>query len=208
MSLCTNGIRFFALAVLGTLGSNANALTINASGNFGAAGYAVMPFTVTTPGIIDISYTGGFEDPTISLFDASGAHLVTNDDKAFLIDGDLNFDLFSRITQSLSAGSYSLLVSFCCSSLDYVTGNGSVYADVDGFNSGSFEFGGSGTLAGMQTYLDSDGYIVDAAIGAPYALTITDAIPEPETYLMMLVGLGLVGMAANRRVKHTLAANA
>jgi hypothetical protein len=40
--------------------------------------------------------------------------------------------------------------------------------------------------------------------GVPYSQTITAAVPEPETYAMMMAGLGLVGFMSRRR--KTLAA--
>lgn len=35
--------------------------------------------------------------------------------------------------------------------------------------------------------------------GVPYSQTITAAVPEPETYAMMMAGLGLVGFMSRRR---------
>ena len=37
--------------------------------------------------------------------------------------------------------------------------------------------------------------------GYPVSQTITAAVPEPETYALMLAGLGLMGFIARRRRK-------
>jgi len=56
---------------------------------------------------------------------------------------------------------------------------------------------------GSGTYvLEVDGNVVGNA-GGSYAsnLTVTAAVPEPETYGMLLSGLALLGMAARRKAK-------
>jgi hypothetical protein len=42
--------------------------------------------------------------------------------------------------------------------------------------------------------------------GSPVSLSITAAVPEPETYAMMMAGLGLVGFMSRRRKAQALAA--
>jgi hypothetical protein len=42
--------------------------------------------------------------------------------------------------------------------------------------------------------------------GVPYSQTITAAVPEPETYAMMMAGLGLVGWMSRRRKSQVVAA--
>ena len=46
--------------------------------------------------------------------------------------------------------------------------------------------------------VQNDSELHQRAITAGYATSIT-AVPEPETYAMMLAGLGLLGFAARRR---------
>lgn len=66
---------------------------------------------------------------------------------------------------------------------------------------------GSGTIcmAGWTAFsTDTDGNLVRSAGGTmkgtwPITQTITAAVPEPETYALMLAGLALVGFAARRR---------
>jgi PEP-CTERM motif len=201
-------IAVLALALTGVMAaSNANAIAFNLTGNFSGTGYAVVSFTTASSGIVDLLYTGGFEDPNLSLFDSTGAHLITNDD-----DYDLAISTYSHITQNLAAGSYSMLVSSCCEAYGHAYyDHGAVDVETDGYNNGSYLIGGTATLGGMQFFLDNSPYSALAG-GEPFAMTITgdvanitaqvgtlSAVPESETYLMMLAGLGLVGALVRRR---------
>lgn len=201
-------IAALTLALTGVMvASNANAIAVDLTGNFGATGYAIVSFTTASSGIVDLLYTGGFEDPNLSLFDASGDHLITNDD-----DDDLAISFYSHITQYLAAGSYSMLVSSCCEAYGHAYyDHGAVDVETDGYNNGSYLIGGTATLSGMQFFLDNSSYSALAG-GQPVAMTITgdvaditaqvgtlSPVPEAETYLMMLAGLGLVGAMVRRR---------
>jgi hypothetical protein len=53
---------------------------------------------------------------------------------------------------------------------------------------------------GMTGHMDH-GAGVGSMGGYPMSLTITAAVPEPETYAMMLAGLGMMGVIARRRRK-------
>lgn len=201
-------IAALTLALTGAMvASNANAIAVDLTGNFGATGYAVVSFTTASSGLVDLLYTGGFEDPNLSLFDSIGAHLITNDD-----DYDLAISTYSHITQNLAAGSYSMLVSSCCEAWGHAYfDHGALDVETDGYNNGSYLIGGTATLSGMQFFLDNSAYSAQAG-GQPFAMTITgdvaditaqvgaiSLVPEAETYLMMLAGLGLVGAMVRRR---------
>lgn len=155
------------------------------TGSFNAAGYSVIHFS--TPGqITDIRSISGYADPTLSLFDSHGMHLVTNDDE---YDATGNFvSLLAHIAGPLSAGSYSLLVSYCCSS--------GYYASITGANLiGDSGYGGTGTLAGMMDFLDQTP--PGGAGNAPYEVLIRTQVPEPAS--AALVALGLAGLGLRRR---------
>lgn len=202
-------IAALTLALTGVMvASNANAIAVDLTGNFGATGYAVVSFTTASSGIVDLLYTGGFEDPNLSLFDSTGAHLITNDD-----DYDLAISTYSHITQNLAAGSYSMLVSSCCEAYGHAYyDHGALDVATDGYNNnGSYLTGGTATLSGMQYFLDNSAYSALAG-GQPAAMTITgdvanitaqvgtlSPVPEAKSYLMMLAGLGLVGAMVRRR---------
>ena len=67
---------------------------------------------------------------------------------------------------------------------------------------GGIDYTGPGTLAGGTYYLRIVGTAVSTAGNlATYAGTITTAVPEPSTYGMLALGLGLIGFAARGRSK-------
>lgn len=193
MNICLNFARpaLIAAAAALTLASGAQAVAV--SGNFGANGYDTFNFTVGAPATVDMVYTSGYGDPTFSLFDSIGAHLITNDDS--------NFGLYSHLTQNLAAGVYTMLVSYCCTSASYASINGAPFSGTDGFNSGSYWVGGTGTLTGMQNYIAANGGSRFA--NQPYALTISNVtlggnnVPEPTS--LALAGLALVGLQLARK---------
>lgn len=219
-------IAALTLALTGVMvASNANAIAVDLTGNFNPTGYAVVSFTTASAGIVDLLYTGGYWDPNLSLFDSDGAHLITNEDYVVDVDYssdpvDYSYSYYSHITQSLAAGSYSMLVSSCCEASGYAYYDGSAVdvgegavdgVGTDGHNLGSYLTGGTATLSDIQDYLTNSSYSAEAG-GQPFMMTITgevanitaqvgtlSPVPEAETYLMMLAGLGLVGAMVRRR---------
>lgn len=182
-ALTTSAFVAMAFASVGT----ANATAI--SGNFGAGGYAVINFNVTSLSTVDFQSTGNPYDPTFSLFDGSGVHLITADDS--------NSSTAAHLTQNLGAGNYSLLVSQCCNWTSYLP----ITSTTDGFNAGSYyTYTGTATLAGLQSYLDAN---VNGA-GYAYSLNISDnanigAVPVPAAAWLLGSGLlGLIGVARRK----------
>ncbi len=159
------------------------------SGNFNADGFSVFNFSLTSTSQVDFLSTGGYSDPTISLFDSAGAHLISNDDSV-----GLNFHL----TQVLAAGNYSVMISFCCSAMSYIGSAGGSYIGTDGFNLSSYLVGGGATLASTGAYLAT---LNGLSALEPYQLNMTGAavsqVPEPASWA--LTGLALAGLVASRR---------
>ncbi|MGZ3183969.1 MAG: FxDxF family PEP-CTERM protein [Telluria sp.] len=58
----------------------------------------------------------------------------------------------------------------------------------------------SGSLAAGNYQLRVTGSVLSQAAGKYYgSVTMAQAVPEPQTYAMLLAGLGLMGVAARRR---------
>ncbi len=60
-------------------------------------------------------------------------------------------------------------------------------------------FTGVGDSSIKARFVNASGGKVGALISEPFTLTHTPPIPEPETYAILLAGLGLLGFAARRR---------
>lgn len=150
--------------------------------------------------------TGGFLSATFLGFEALDADTFTFDAGAF---GTLhNSDaLNTTITRAVTPG--MLDFSFIDSTTSQFVRNG-----VTNLNFASFVILGS-TIGGVFTpYTDgglytyvlgfNDGLRVDADYDDMVVGLNLAPIPEPETYALMLAGLGALGFIARRRKKYTL----
>jgi hypothetical protein len=198
MSILKNIASVAAATVLFASAGSAGATVLN--GTFNQHGYAVLDIYVASAARVDFSFIGGYGDATFSLFSGAGAHLVSNDDS-----GGAN----PHITQNLAAGEYKFVVSYCCQVFNVLTNTRT--ANSDGFNNGSYYFGGSATVQGVSAYLDT---IQTAAAGSAYRVQLTNAVQGlapvpvpvppakvPEPAGIALFGAALAGLAAVRRRK-------
>jgi hypothetical protein len=129
---------------------------------------------------------GGF-DPIVSLFNAStGAQIAVVDDGVFPTvpqDPDTGNASDSFLMENLPAGNYTATLT-----------------QFDSFPLGSLADGFSGSghvdFASRDSYWALDVLNVDSAsLGASYV----SPIPEPESYALLLAGLGLITLVAMRR---------
>lgn len=75
-------------------------------------------------------------------------------------------------------------------------------ADLDGFASGTFTLGPGdySVFVGGVNYVAQIGALIDPAYGLSATLSVAAApVPEPETWAMLLAGLGLIGFGVRRR---------
>ena len=192
-----------AAAVLLISAAPANANSINFSGTW-ANGYVATPFSVSSPATVNFTWNGGYLDATFALFDAGGNHLITNDDQTSSLDPIL--------TQNLAAGSYTLVTSYCCIGVGFVSGGGATPVGTDGFNTASFLVGGTSTLAGTLAAITAGINVFEPPTGEePYSFTIsteanvlsttapTQPVPEPGTWLLLGSGLAALVARARRR---------
>ena len=134
--------------------------------------------------------------------DVFGGTLATRSASTVMIGGDLKLGSGSILDLGLGLGGHSLLLDvdglmsfgglLTISFLDGFLGAG-VY---DLFDFGSFE----GSFSGFSYNGLSSGYAATLVFGATGVdLNVVGTVPEPETYALLLAGLGAIGWTARRR---------
>lgn len=171
------------------------AAAVFATASFGSS--AVMAQTVgTTPQVLDLTDGTGFFGDTLA---AGNSGASFDDHFTFTVEGTTGwtFDaVVSSISRSASTG-----LDITGLSLYSVAGDTLIAEGVQG-SSGAIDVWtvSSGSLAAGDYYLAVSGNLVSAdAASFGGAVSLAAPVPEPETYGMMLAGLGVVGFLARRR---------
>jgi hypothetical protein len=152
-------------------------------------------FSATTVGGV------GF-DSELFLFDASGKGVFANDDVPSRDFAPSTLPAGNPFTP-ITAGHYYLTITQCCSAP--ISAGGQIFtvagpnhravSGPTGAGSDSPVTGYSGTFSQVST------------VGAPYQIFLTgahftaapvSAVSEPQTFALMLAGLGLIGLSARR----------
>jgi hypothetical protein len=155
-------------------GNNTSTTALHASVlGTGNGTYDYYSFTLSSAGtvILDIDYGMPDLDAELGLWHADGTYITENDD--------------NNPTAGAGGSSSSLLDSFIQTTLQ-----------AGSYVVGVARYSASGTNGGWSA---GSGLI---PAGTDYTLHVSvNAVPEAETYAMMLAGLGLVGFATRRRMR-------
>jgi hypothetical protein len=122
----------------------------------------------------------------------------------------INFSLGSAQTGSFFANTFSGLFDFHQIDLnhaggDFITGTsqpGGPFEFSYALLAGDYQVNYKGMPTGWDGVIDrnlSGSYLAGISIGALDAPVNPPAVPEPETYLMMLAGLALIGVSIKRK---------
>jgi hypothetical protein len=197
-------LTFLALGLL--FGGAALAADFSFTGNLADHNQVqLFNFSVAAPSTVTLrtySYAGGVNaagqtilrggfDPILALFDSSGALINQNDDGGSNVPADsvtgTHYDTF--LQSSLTAGNYTVSV------MDYANfANGPNLSN--GFSNGALSPGFIDATGNQRdNHWAFDVLNVNSAVVVPPI----NAVPEPESYAMMLAGLGLLGFIARRR---------
>lgn len=159
-----------AALVLSCLTIQAQANTVPLSGNAVTTGLITKDYT--------FSIANGFVGD-LSGFFTSGTDFIYGDNYGFSIAGI-----------SLSSGTLTQNTSFVADIVDPMGWVALTYTN---------KFSATNLAAGSYTLkLTGTSYSVGSSFAGSYALSTT-AVPEPESYALMMMGLGLLGLIARRK---------
>src|SRR5262245_12996951 len=190
---------------------------------------AVTVYDIDTPNSSISGFTGPYGTATVDLLNSTQASItfdsLTNGGFQYLMGGgqvvDVNVNAGSWTVSSIAWTNYNLDGAVTDGGSNNADGWGNfnqTFDSFDGFTNSKTEISflltnTSGTWANSGSVLtaNADGHTVamhafacctldsQGALAAAATGFATNAIPEPETYAMMLVGFSLLGFVARRR---------
>ena len=177
-------------------------------GNQKWGGTLGLDFTVNAP--VTVTALGAFAGTAnlfaninVVIFDANGVAVSPTVDFAGTANPAGDAYLFKSITPfTLSVGSYQL------ASWGYVTGNGNYNPTTAtpkdlvskiNFDSLGGRLIATGSRYGLPTNVGTLATLPDTSRYGSASFMAADAVPEPGTWAMLVVGFGVVGVAARRR---------
>jgi len=183
-----------------TVGVAQAALQIVNPSAIGFSGYDGEPATVT--GLLSSGQWGALSTSTAGTFYATYLGNESGYDNIFAsFDGGIQA-LFesSAIGTTVSTGVNAGIIPFAfLDSTGSFFFNGSNQTPVLGFaimEGQKNQYGDFDYIVGFNDSFSSDADYDDFVVGVKF---VTSAVPEPETYAMMLIGIGMVGFTARRR---------
>lgn len=180
-----------AVAIFASTGA-AQATVI--SGKLNNVGYDVLSFQLNASTTVDFQNTVGILDASFGLFNNAGSLLIFADDSFVGTTASTK----PHLTQTLAAGTYSLLITSCCAAID----EDWTFLSTDGVNKGAFYKSTSATLASVTAALGAFPQLG----GASYQFTATNvvfasaaAVPEPASWALFGVSVAALGLARRRK---------
>jgi hypothetical protein len=181
-----------------TVGVAQAALQVVNPSAIGFSGYDGEPATVTgtfssgqwgalsasTAGTFYATYLGN-ESGYTNLFASIGGNVLLESNT-----------IGTTVSSEVSAGIVPF--AFLDSTFSFFT-NGTAQTSVLGFailEGQNNQYGDFDYIVGFNDSFSSDADYDDFVVGVKF---VTSAVPEPETYAMMLIGIGMIGFTARRR---------
>jgi hypothetical protein len=207
---CLSAIAFLALTLGSAITARADIVVITGVNNQGTDNVLLNPAT----NVATVTGTVGPDNVLVNFTSASGSGLLSaNPSGQATVSGGIGNDPFTQLTFELASGSTFTRAVF---NINAAT-NGSVVTHVEGINinGGFFEddFVVDANGENFFTITSINGQLIDSiSLTAINGATFDDvrqvrigglvgAVPEPETYALLLAGLGAIGFTARRR-KH------